>query len=99
MSKTLFKNASVVDGTGVEPFMGEVLVERRRITRVGPPGTSLASCAEVVDVEGLCLSPRIHRCSQPGGNNGGRGEPVGNRHLHVNSFPESRSQEFWVPVL
>jgi len=77
--KTLFKHASVVDGTGVEPSMGGVLVELGRITRVGPPGTSLASCAEVVDVEGLCLSPRIHRCSQRGGNNGGRGEPPPSR--------------------
>ncbi len=57
MVRTLFKDASVVDGTGVEPLIGEVLVEQGRITHLGAQGTAPASCVEVVDVKGLCLSP------------------------------------------
>lgn len=57
MSGKLFKNAFIVDGTGAEPFMGEVLVEYGRITYVGARGTARAAGAVEIDLDGLCLSP------------------------------------------
>ena len=33
--KTLFKNGKVYDGTGAEPFVGDVLIEDDRVVSVG----------------------------------------------------------------
>ena len=52
--KRLLKNARVYDGTGNEPFVGDVLVDGERIARVGQN----LSCedAAVYDLTGLSLS-------------------------------------------
>ena len=34
MSKTIFKNVKILDSTGSQPYLGEVLVEDERITEV-----------------------------------------------------------------
>ena len=58
MGTILFRNASVLDGTGAEPFAGDVLVEGNRIADVRaagglrpPPG------AQAIDCGGLTLMP------------------------------------------
>lgn len=34
--KTLFRNGKIYDGTGAEPYVGDVLIEDDRILAVGP---------------------------------------------------------------
>ena len=52
--KTLLKNAKIYDGTGSEPFMGDVLIDGDRIARVAPSVTEEAD--RVYDLEGRSLS-------------------------------------------
>ena len=35
MTSTLFTNVRIIDGTGAQPYPGEVLVQGNRIARVG----------------------------------------------------------------
>jgi N-acyl-D-amino-acid deacylase len=49
----LFRNAQIFDGTGAEPVVGDVAVERGRIARPGGPAR------EIVDADGLALMPGI----------------------------------------
>jgi N-acyl-D-amino-acid deacylase len=49
----LFRNAQIFDGTGAEPVVGDVAVERGRIARPSGPAR------EIVDADGLALMPGI----------------------------------------
>jgi imidazolonepropionase-like amidohydrolase len=55
----LFKNASIFDGSGAEPFPGEVLVKDNRIVAVSRAGTAALSApqATIVDGTGTTLMP------------------------------------------
>ena len=52
--RTLLKNGKIYDGSGSEPFKGDVLVEDERILAVGPALDQKAD--EVIDLEGLSIS-------------------------------------------
>ncbi|MBP5333363.1 MAG: dihydroorotase, partial [Bacteroidales bacterium] len=53
--RTLLKNGKIYDGTGAEPFAGDVLVEDERIAAVGSGLQDEAD--EVIDLAGLSISP------------------------------------------
>ncbi len=60
MNATLFRNVSVLDGTGNPAFDGSVLVEGNRIAAVVPAGASLAfGNARIVDGKGATLMPGL----------------------------------------
>lgn len=52
---TLIRNAQILDGTGAEPWTGDVGIEGDRIAFVGPAGE--ASGGTEIDGEGLALAP------------------------------------------
>jgi len=60
---TLFRNATVIDGTGAEPWRGDVLVDGNRITDVAAAGKLTprvpAIDATVVDCAGATLMPGL----------------------------------------
>ena len=41
MPNTLFTNVQILDGTGAEPYAGEVLVQGNRIKQIGKDGNGL----------------------------------------------------------
>ena len=57
MATNLLRNGWVVDGTGRAAFKGHVLIQGDRIEAVIPEGRELPAAAEVVDVDGLVVSP------------------------------------------
>ena len=59
MPSTLFKDVRIIDGTGSEPFGGEVLVQGNRIKTVARDGQIDAQGAEVVDCGGQTLMPGL----------------------------------------
>jgi len=60
MSKVVFENVEVLDGTGAAPFRGQVLVEGNRIAAVAPKGITLAVAgARVIDGNGGTLMPGL----------------------------------------
>jgi imidazolonepropionase-like amidohydrolase len=60
MARTLFANVTVLDGSGAEPFPGQVLVEGNRIKAVARAGEALsADGAERVDGGGATLMPGL----------------------------------------
>lgn len=60
MSRTLFTNVSILDGTGAAAFDGAVLVEDNRIARVARDGASIAAPdAAIVDGGGATLMPGL----------------------------------------
>ncbi len=66
MTRTLFSNVTIIDGSGNEPFSGEVLVEGNRITAVAPPGTTLPRDNSQV-IDGRRLVPGDEKpCLMPG---------------------------------
>lgn len=52
--KTLFKNATIVNGTGKPSFVGDCLVENQRIRKIGEIEETVD---RVIDCEGYVLSP------------------------------------------
>lgn len=54
-SKTLFRNVSILDSTGADPYPGDVLVENDRITMVGTVDPAAARDARVVEGRGRTL--------------------------------------------
>ena len=52
----LFKNALIYDGTGIEAFKGDILIENDRIVQV-KDGIQAEEGWEVIDLEGLSVSP------------------------------------------
>lgn len=58
MSKILVRGASIFDATGAEPFVGDVLVDGERITRVAKAsGQIAADGCQVIDAKGMFLMP------------------------------------------
>jgi imidazolonepropionase-like amidohydrolase len=59
----LFRNARILDGSGKAPFAGDVLVEGKRITKVGkvttPPGARTVDCGGRTLMPGL-IEPHSH---------------------------------------
>ncbi|MBO5543668.1 MAG: amidohydrolase family protein [Oscillospiraceae bacterium] len=55
--KTLFKNGTIVDGTGSKPFVGDVLIEDDRILEVG--GSIGAEADRIVDLTGYQICPGL----------------------------------------
>ncbi|HEU4821014.1 MAG TPA: amidohydrolase family protein [Qipengyuania sp.] len=53
---TLFREVTLVDGTGAPPRLADVLVSRDRIARIMPPGAT-ASAVRIVSGEGRVLAP------------------------------------------
>ena len=52
--RTLLKNGKIYDGTGAEPFIGDVLIEDEKIVAVGPDIKEEADT--VIDLDGLSVS-------------------------------------------
>ena len=59
MDKTLIANARILDGSGAEPFLGDVLVEGRRIAAVERDGRLPRGDARVIDGAGATLMPGL----------------------------------------
>src|SRR5216683_3503231 len=58
MSSVLFTNVRILDGTGAQPYPGEVLVQGNRISRVGRGPRSLPTAGvTVIDGAGATLMP------------------------------------------
>ena len=55
--KTLFKNGTILDGTGAAPVKGDVLIEDDRIVAVG--GTIDEGADKVVDITGMEICPGL----------------------------------------
>ena len=55
--KTLFKNGTIIDGSGAKPFSGDVLIEDDRILAVGGEITEEAD--RVVELRGLQICPGL----------------------------------------
>lgn len=54
-SKTLFRNVSILDSTGSDPYTGDVLVENDHITAVGTVESSATEGARVIEGRGRTL--------------------------------------------
>lgn len=50
--KILFKNVKILDSTGKEPFLGDVLIEGERIKEVGKVDTPADGNTKVIDGQG-----------------------------------------------
>ena len=60
MAGLLLKNVTVLDGTGAEPYAGEVLVDGNRIKQVAKGAGSLAANgATEIDGDGATLMPGL----------------------------------------
>jgi predicted amidohydrolase YtcJ len=58
MPSVLYTNARIFDGSGAQPYTGEVLVQGNHISRVGRSARTLpAASAQVVDARGATLMP------------------------------------------
>ena len=58
MNPILFSNVRIIDGSGAAPFVGEVLVQGNRISRIGRVARSLpVAGATVIDAAGATLMP------------------------------------------
>ena len=57
MAALVFSNVTVVDGSGNEPSVGDVVVEGDRITSVGSAAPGRPDGAVVIDGAGLALAP------------------------------------------
>ena len=55
MDSCLIRGATVVDGSGAEPFRADVVIVDGRITEIAP--TISASVARVINADGLVLAP------------------------------------------
>ena len=60
MSATLFRNASVLDGSGALPFRGDILVDGARIVEVAQAGQLPPRIdARTIDCDGATLMPGL----------------------------------------
>ncbi len=58
MANTLFTNVRIIDGSGAQPYAGEVLIQGNRISRIGRGARSLpVSGVNVIDAAGATLMP------------------------------------------
>ena len=54
---TLFRNATVIDGTGSRPYEADVLVRGDSIISIGKSGIQATEDTEIIDASGLILCP------------------------------------------
>jgi N-acyl-D-amino-acid deacylase len=57
MYDLLITNGTIVDGSGGEPFTGDVAITGDRIAAVGAPGSLGTEAREVIDATGLLVTP------------------------------------------
>lgn len=57
MEKILLKNGLIVDGSGLSPYQGNVLIEGEKIVAVGAEVTAPAGTVKEIDVTGLVVAP------------------------------------------
>ena len=57
----LIKNAQIIDGTGGEPFKGDILVKNDRISAIGNLGRQ--SAEKTIQAAGLCVAPGFIDCN------------------------------------
>lgn len=58
MANVLFTNARILDGSGAQPYAGEVLIQGNRISRIGRGARALpVSGVTVIDAAGATLMP------------------------------------------
>ncbi|MGH8703707.1 MAG: amidohydrolase family protein, partial [Burkholderiales bacterium] len=58
MTNTLFTNVRILDGTGGQPYAGEVLIQGNRISRIGRGARSLpVTGVTAIDAAGATLMP------------------------------------------
>ncbi len=58
MASTLFTNVRILDGTGAQPYAGEVLIQGNRVSRIGRGARSLpVAGVTVLDAAGATLMP------------------------------------------
>ncbi|MDR4534960.1 D-aminoacylase [Glutamicibacter sp. PS] len=57
MSTTIFRNATVVDGTGAERYTADVLISEGTITTIAAAGSLTEPADQLIDATGLVLSP------------------------------------------
>lgn len=57
MADLVFSNVTVVDGTGGEPYLGDVAVSADRIASIGSPAPAQTGDGAVIDGRGLALAP------------------------------------------
>jgi len=57
MTTTLFKNGTIIDGTGRPAIVGSVLVENNQISDIIAATTEVPAADRVVDAEGLVIAP------------------------------------------
>jgi imidazolonepropionase-like amidohydrolase len=58
MANTLFTNVRIIDGSGAQPYAGEVLVQGNRISRVARGARAIpVSGVTVIDAQGATLMP------------------------------------------
>src|SRR5882724_2767163 len=58
MANVLFTNVRIIDGTGAQPYAGEVLVQGNRIARIGRSARALPTVGvSVIDAAGATLMP------------------------------------------
>ena len=60
--KTLISNATIIDGTGADPYPGHVLIEDACISSVYAMGDSLPSADRTIDAAGATLLPGLIDC-------------------------------------
>ena len=53
--RQLIRNGKIYDGTGGEPFTGDILIDQDRIARIG--GTIDIPVDSVIDLNGLSVAP------------------------------------------
>jgi N-acyl-D-aspartate/D-glutamate deacylase len=53
----VIRGGTVVDGTGAAPRRADVLIEGERVTAIGPDAASAARDAEVIDADGMLVTP------------------------------------------
>ncbi|HEV8297809.1 MAG TPA: amidohydrolase family protein [Acidimicrobiales bacterium] len=57
MHDLLISNGTIIDGSGDEPYTGDVAIRQGRIAGVGTPGSQGDDAAEVIDATGLVVTP------------------------------------------
>jgi N-acyl-D-amino-acid deacylase len=57
MFDLLITNGTIVDGSGGDPFTGDLAISDGRIAGVGAPGTLGSEAREVIDATGLLVTP------------------------------------------
>jgi imidazolonepropionase-like amidohydrolase len=60
--KTLIKNATIIDGTGREPYEGTLIIKGDRIEQITSQSISQASFDSVIDASGMFLLPGMIDC-------------------------------------